>query len=72
MDGRAAGMPLIGIGVVAIVAGALAMTGVLGVGRLPGGVRIENGIARVCFPISPLLVLSVAVGWMTWIIRRLS
>ncbi len=73
MDGRTAGMLLIGIGVVAIIAGVLAMTGALGwVGRLPGDIRIENGNTRVYFPIVTMLVLSVALSLVMWIIRRFS
>ncbi|HYW10886.1 MAG TPA: DUF2905 domain-containing protein [Longimicrobium sp.] len=73
MDGRAAGMLLIGIGVVAIIAGALAMTGALGwFGRLPGDIRIENGGTRVYFPIVTMLVLSVVLSLVMWIIRRFS
>ncbi len=71
MDGRTVGVLLIGIGVVAIIAGALAMTGALGwVGRLPGDIRIENGSTRVYFPIVTMLVLSVALSVVMWIVRR--
>jgi hypothetical protein len=59
MDPRSAGLLLIGIGVVAIVAGALVMTGALGwFGRLPGDIRIESGNTRVYFPIVTMLLLS--------------
>ncbi len=52
MDQRTLGMLLICMGVVAIVAGVLAMTGALGwLGRLPGDIRIESGSTRVYFPI---------------------
>lgn len=72
MDGRSAGMLLIGIGVVAIIAGVLAMTGALGwFGRLPGDIRIESGNTRVYFPIVTMLVLSVVLSAAMWIIRRI-
>jgi hypothetical protein len=71
MDGRSAGMLLIGIGVVAIIAGALAMTGALSwFGRLPGDIRIENGSTRVYVPIVTMLVVSVVLSLVMAIIRR--
>jgi hypothetical protein len=71
MDGRSAGMLLIGIGVVAIIAGALAMTGALGwFGRLPGDIRIESGSTRVYFPIVTMLVISIVLSIVMAIIRR--
>jgi uncharacterized membrane protein required for colicin V production len=71
MDGRSVGMLLIAIGVLAIVAGALALTGALGwLGRLPGDIRIESGNTRVYFPIVTLLVLSVVLSLVLAIIRR--
>ena len=66
-------MLLIGIGVVAIIAGALAMTGALGwFGRLPGDIRIESGSTRVYFPIVTMLVVSVVLSVVLAIIRRFS
>ena len=71
MDGRSAGMLLIGIGVVAIIAGVLAMTGALGwFGRLPGDIRIESGNTRVYFPVVTMLVVSVVLSVILAIIRR--
>jgi NAD/NADP transhydrogenase beta subunit len=71
MDGRTAGMLLIGFGVVAIIVGALAMTGALGwFGRLPGDIRIESGSTRVYFPIVTMLVISVVLSLVMAIIRR--
>ena len=73
MDGRSLGMLLIGVGVVAILAGVLAMTGALGwFGRLPGDIRIESGSTRVYFPIVTMLVISVVLSLLMAIIRRIS
>jgi hypothetical protein len=64
-------MLLIGIGVVAIIAGVLAMTGALGwFGRLPGDIRIESGNTRVYFPIVTMLVVSVVLTLLMSVIRR--
>lgn len=71
MDQRTAGTLLIALGVAAIVAGALVMTGALGwFGRLPGDVRIESGSTRVYFPIVTMLLLSVVLSVVMLIIRR--
>jgi uncharacterized protein HemY len=71
MDGRSAGMLLIGIGVLAIIAGVLAMTGALGwFGRLPGDIRIESGNTRVYFPIVTMLLISIILSVVMAIIRR--
>lgn len=64
-------MLLIGIGVVAIIAGALAMTGALGwFGRLPGDIRIESGNTRVYIPIVTMLVVSIVLSLVMAIVRR--
>jgi hypothetical protein len=71
MDGRSGVMLLIGIGVLAIVAGVLAMTGALGwFGRLPGDIRIESGGTRVYFPIVTMLLTSLVLSIVLAIIRR--
>jgi NAD/NADP transhydrogenase beta subunit len=71
MDQRTLGMLLVTLGVLAIVAGALAMTGALGwFGRLPGDIRIESGNTRVYIPIVTMLVLSVALSLVMAIVRR--
>lgn len=71
MEPRALGMLLIGMGVVAIMAGVLAMTGALGwLGRLPGDIRIESGGTRIYFPIVTMLLLSAVLSLVTWIVRR--
>jgi hypothetical protein len=72
MDQRTVGMLLVGLGVLAIVAGVLAMTGALGwFGRLPGDIRIESGGTRVWFPIVSMLLVSVLLSAVLAIVRRL-
>lgn len=71
MDQRTVGMLLVGLGVLAIVVGILAMTGALGwFGRLPGDVRIESGGTRVYFPLVSMLLISVVLSLVMLIIRR--
>ena len=71
MDGRTLGMLLVALGVLAIVAGLLAMTGALGwFGRLPGDIRIESGNTRVYIPIVTMLVVSIVLSLVMAIVRR--
>ena len=71
MDGKSAGVLLIGIGVVAVVAGILAMTGALGwFGRLPGDIRIESGNTRVYIPLVTMIVVSAVLSLVLALIRR--
>lgn len=68
---RSMGMLLVAAGVVAIIAGLLAMAGALGwFGRLPGDIRIGNGGTRVYIPIVTMLVISVALSLVMAIVRR--
>jgi uncharacterized protein HemY len=65
------GMLLVALGVLAIIAGVLAMTGALGwVGRLPGDIRIESGNTRVYIPIVTMLVVSIVLSLVMAIVRR--
>ena len=40
------------------------------VGRLPGDIRIEKENFRFYFPLVTMIVLSLAVSFIIWIIRR--
>lgn len=71
MEGRSAGMLLIAIGILAIVAGALVMTGALGwIGRLPGDIRIQSGGTRIYIPLMTMLVLSILLSLLMALLRR--
>lgn len=71
MAGRSAGMLLIAIGILAIVAGALVMTGALGwVGRLPGDIRIQSGGTRIYVPLMTMLILSILLSLLMALLRR--
>lgn len=71
MDQRSMGMLLVALGVLAIIAGVLAMTGALGwFGRLPGDIRIESGSTRVYVPIVTMLVVSIVLSLVMAIVRR--
>ena len=71
MDARTMGMLLVALGVLAIVAGVLAMTGALGwLGRLPGDIRIQSGGTRVYIPIVTMLLVSIVLSLVMAIVRR--
>ena len=62
---------LIAIGAVILVAGLLwPWLSKLGLGRLPGDIRIENDSGGFYFPIVTCIVISVVVSLVLWLIRR--
>jgi len=62
---------LIAAGVVLVVVGLLAQTGVLGwFGRLPGDIRIERPNSSFYFPIVSMLVVSVVLSLLVHLARR--
>ena len=42
----------------------------LGLGRLPGDIRIETEIGGFYFPLMTCLIISVVVSLLLWLIRR--
>lgn len=59
---RSVGMVLVGLGVVAIIVGGLAMTGALSwFGNLPGDIRFEGERTRVYLPITSMIIVSVVL-----------
>lgn len=71
MGSRPLGILLIGLGVVVIVAGLLVWTGALSwVGRLPGDVRIERQNVRFYFPITSMILISLALTLILNLLRR--
>jgi membrane protein implicated in regulation of membrane protease activity len=70
MDG--AGKWLIVGGVVLILLGVLAQSGLLGwFGRLPGDIRIERPGFTFYFPLTTMIVVSAALSLVIQILRRL-
>jgi hypothetical protein len=69
---RSVGLLLIGIGVLAILAGLLVWSGALAwFGRLPGDIRYERGSTRVYFPITSMILVSVVLTLVLNLLRRL-
>lgn len=41
------------------------------IGRLPGGIRIEKENFHFYFPISTMIIFSIAISGILWLIKRL-
>ena len=62
---------LIAIGVVLLLAGLLwPWLSRLGLGRLPGDIRIETAHGVFYFPITTCVVISIVLSLVIWVIRR--
>ena len=62
---------LIGTGVVLVVAGVLwPWLSRLGLGRLPGDIRIESESGGFYFPITTCIIISIVVSLVLWFLRR--
>ena len=62
---------LITIGTVVLVAGVLwPWLSKLGLGRLPGDIRIESEGGGFYFPITTCIIISIVVSLVLWFIRR--
>ena len=60
------------IGIVAIIVGAVVMTGALSwFGRLPGDIRYSSGNTRVYVPITTMIVVSLALSLVMFVARKL-
>jgi hypothetical protein len=68
---RGVGPWLVGLGVVLVVLGLLAWTGLLSwFGRLPGDIRIAREDVHVYVPITSMILVSVVVSVILWLINR--
>lgn len=62
---------LIAIGAVILLAGLLwPWLSKLGLGRLPGDIRIETGNGVFYFPIMTCIIISVVLSLVLWFIRK--
>lgn len=72
MDGRGIGLLVIAVGIGAVILGLLIYSGALGwFGKLPGDIRVENDNVRFYFPLTSMILVSVAVTLVVNLIRRL-
>jgi hypothetical protein len=62
---------LIIVGLVTVVLGVLwPWLSRLGLGRLPGDIRIENESGGFYFPITTSIIISIVLSLLLWIFRR--
>lgn len=62
---------LIAVGALLLVAGLLwPWLSKLGLGRLPGDIRIETESGGFYFPITTCVIISIALSLVIWFIRR--
>lgn len=65
------GVFLLIVGVVLVIAGLVAMTGLVDwFGRLPGDIRIERGGSRVYIPITSMIIVSIVLTLVVQIVMR--
>jgi hypothetical protein len=72
VEPRSTGAFVIGVGLVVVVVGILIWAGALSwFGRLPGDVRIERDGLRIYFPLTSMILVSVALSLLSYLARRL-
>jgi Protein of unknown function (DUF2905) len=69
--GRQLGPWLVGIGLLVVIIGGLAWSGLLSwFGRLPGDLRFGSGGTRVFIPITSMVLVSLVLSAVLTLIRR--
>jgi hypothetical protein len=72
VEPRSTGAFVIGVGLVVVVVGILIWAGALSwFGRLPGDLRIERDGFRIYFPLTSMILVSVALSLLSYLARRL-
>ena len=72
MDSRSAGVVVIAVGAIIVVAGLLALAGGLSwLGRLPGDIRVERENFKLYIPVVSMLLVSLLLTAVLWILRRI-
>jgi ribose/xylose/arabinose/galactoside ABC-type transport system permease subunit len=62
---------LITLGVILVIAGlAWPLLAKLGLGRLPGDIRIERGGFTFYFPLTSGLIVSALISFILWLLRK--
>ena len=72
MEGRTAGPLVIAVGLGVVALGILLWSGALSwFGRLPGDVRVERDGLRIYFPLTSMILVSIALSLLSYLVRRL-
>ena len=71
MEGRSVGPAVIVVGLAVVALGLLIRTGALSwFGRLPGDVRVERDGLRIFFPLTSMILVSIALTLLSYLVRR--
>ncbi|HTK42157.1 MAG TPA: DUF2905 domain-containing protein [Gemmatimonadales bacterium] len=71
MEGRSVGPAVIVVGLGVVALGLLIWTGALSwFGRLPGDVRVERDGLRIFFPLTSMILVSIALTLLSYLVRR--
>ncbi|HEU4487975.1 MAG TPA: DUF2905 domain-containing protein [Actinomycetota bacterium] len=71
MAGRSIGLVIIAAGALTVVVGLLVHLGLFSwFGRLPGDIRIEGEGTRIYFPITSMVLVSLALSFVLSLARR--
>jgi hypothetical protein len=72
VEPRNTGALVIAVGLAIAVLGVLIWSGALSwFGRLPGDIRVERGGLRIYFPLTSMILVSVALSLLSYLVRRL-
>jgi hypothetical protein len=72
MEARSTGTLVIVVGLAVVVLGVLIWSGALSwFGRLPGDVRVERDGLRIYFPLTSMILVSIALSLLSYLARRL-
>lgn len=72
MEARSTGTLVIVVGLTVVVLGVLIWSGALSwFGRLPGDVRVERDGLRLYFPLTSMILVSIALSLLSYLVRRL-
>lgn len=71
MEGRSVGPAVIVVGLAVVALGLLIWTGALSwFGRLLGDVRVERDGLRIFFPLTSMILVSIALTLLSYLVRR--
>jgi len=71
MEGRSVGPAVIVVGLAVVALGLLIWTGALSwFGRLPGDGRVERDGLRIFFPLTSMILVSIALTLLSYLVRR--
>lgn len=72
MDPRNTGLLVVAAGLAIVLLGVLIWSGGLSwFGRLPGDIRVERDGLRIYFPLTSMILVSVALSLLSYLVRRL-